>query len=253
VKTTLFAAALVVALSLSAAAAQKKPPMSQHLAGSTAAGAPPIVVPPPLCDPCLFYGGDLNPTDPNAAGLSSENTLLVTGSATYGNFNVPSSQSVTVTGILINVQANANFDPLTASYDIRQGVSEGSGGDEIASGSGNIAVAATGRNFLGMNEYTVVVPLPTALVLGAGSYWFSITPNCTNGGFDGSCYDGRFFVSNVTGRTNSIHPGREGFGQMFLNSSYFGVTFSNWCDSEFGLNGRQCNSLSFGVLGYVNP
>jgi hypothetical protein len=253
VKTTLFAATLVVALTLSAAAADKKPPMSQHLAGSNEAGPPPVMVPPALCDPCLFYGGDLSPSDPNAAGLSDENTLLVFGSSTYGNFNVPSSESVTVTGVLFNVQADANFDPLTASYDIRQNVSEGSGGTEISSGSGSIAVAATGRNFIGLNEYTLVVPLPTALVLGPGSYWFNLTPNCTNGAYDGSCYVGRMFVSNVTGRTDSIHGAGEGNGQMFLNSAYFGFTWANWCDSDIGLNPHQCNSLSFGVLGYVNP
>jgi hypothetical protein len=201
----------------------------------------------------LFYGGDLSPSDPNAAGLSDENTLLISGSSTYGNFNVPSSESVTITGILFNVQADANFDPQTASYDIRQGVSEGSGGTEITSGSGSIGVAATGRNFIGLNEYSVAVSLPTPLVLGAGSYWFNLTPNCTNGAYDGSCYVGRIFVSNVTGRTDSIHGAGEGNGQMFLNSAYFGFTWANWCDSDLGLNPHQCNSLSFGVLGYVNP
>jgi hypothetical protein len=201
----------------------------------------------------LFYGGDLSPSDPNAAGLSDENTLLIPGSSTYGNFNVPSSESVTVVGVLVNVQADANFDPLTATYDIRQGVSEGDGGIEIATGSGNIAVAATGRNFIGLNEYSVAVQLTTPIVLGAGSYWFNATPTCVDGATDGSCSVGRFFISNVTGRTNSVHGAGEGNGQMYLNSSYFGFTWADWCDSSLGLNPHQCNSLSFGVLGYVNP
>lgn len=252
-KTTLFAAALVVALSLSAAAAQKKPPMSQHTAGNpNFQSAPPYGVPPTLCDPCLFYGGDLNPSDPNAAGLSSENTILIPGSSTYGNFNVPSGMSVTVSGVLFNIQADANFDPLTASYDIRQGVSEGDGGTDLATGTVAAQVAATGRNFLGLNEYTVAVQLSTPLVLGAGDYWFNVTPNCTNGNQDGSCSVGRFFVSNVTGRTNSIHGAGEPGGQMFLNSSFFGFTWANWCDSSIGLNPKQCNSLSFGIMGVTN-
>ena len=251
-KTTLFAATLVVALSLSAAAAQK-PPVSQHLAGSERAGSPPTMTPPALCDPCLFYGGDLSPSDPNAAGLSSEDTLLISGSATYGNFVVPSSQSVLVSGILFNVQADANFDPLTASYDVRQGITEGDGGTDLETGTANIAVAATGRNFLGLNEYSVAVQLATPLTLGPGAYWFSVTPECLNGATDGSCSVGRFFVSNVTGRTDSIHGSGEPGGQMYFNSSYFGFTYADWCDSSLGVNPHQCNSLSFGLLGNVIP
>jgi hypothetical protein len=253
VKTTLFAAALVVALSLSAAA-QKKPMPSQHLAGNAdsvfhmaASGTPPA-----LCSPCLFYGGDLNTSDIDAAGLSDENSLLIPGSSTYGNFNVISSVTVTVTGILFNVQADANFDPLTASYDVRSGVTEGNGGVSLASGTGNIQVAATGRNFLGLNEYSIAINLATPLVLGPGGYWFNVTPNCTNGSQDGSCSEGRFFVSNSTQRTNNIYGGRETNHEMFLNSSYFGFTWANWCDSSLGLNGQQCNGLSFGLMGTVN-
>jgi hypothetical protein len=152
VKTTLFAATLVMALTLSAAAATNKPPVSQHLAGSAENG--PIFtgrgIPPALCDPCLFYGGDLNTSVPNAAGMSDENTLFIPGSSTYGNLTVVGGVTVTVTGILFNVQADANFDPQTASYDVRTGVSEGEGGTSIASGTANTQVAATGRNFLGL-------------------------------------------------------------------------------------------------------
>jgi hypothetical protein len=252
VKTTFFAAAFVVALTLSAMAAQK-PQASQHLAGNMDAKQSTLTpAPPALCDPCLFYGGDLDTSSPNAAGLSDENTLLVFGSSTYGNFNVPSGMTVTVTGVLFNVQADANFDPATGSYDIRQGVSEGDGGTDIATGTGNIAIAATGRNFLGLNEYSIAINLTSPVTLGAGNYWFNVTANCTNGATDGSCYVGRMFVSNVTGRTDSVHGAGEGNGQMFLNSAYFGYSWANWCDSEFGLNARQCNSLSFGVLGTVD-
>jgi hypothetical protein len=254
VKTTLFAASLVVALSLSAAAAQKKPAVSQHLAGNANEQfkMAPSGTPPAACSPCLFYGGDLNVSDPNAAGLSDENTLLISNSSTYGNFNVIPSVSVTVTGILINVQADANFDPVTASYDIRSGVTEGNGGTSLASGSGSVTVASTGRNFIGLNEYTVAVNLATPLVLGPGGYWFNLTPNCTNGAVDGSCAVGRFFVSNSTQRTNNVYGGRETPHEMFLNSAFFGFNWANWCDSSLGLNGQQCNGLSFGVMGTVN-
>lgn len=251
-KTTLFAAALVVALTLSAAAAQKKPPMSQHLAGNPSAAGPfsPEGIPPALCDPCIFYGGDLNPSDINAAGLSDENTLLIPGSSTYGNYNVVTG--VTVTGIVFNVQADANFDPVTASYDVRSGVSEGNGGTSLASGTVSASVAATGRNFLGLNEYSVAVQLATPLVLTPGAYWFNVTPTCTNGAQDGSCSAGRFFVSNTTQRTNNVVGGDQGQHQMYLNSSFFGFSWANWCDSAIGLNKSQCLELSFGLMGTHN-
>ena len=251
-KTTPFAATLVVALSLSAAA--QKPLVSRHSAGNPSAQAgPAIQVPPPLCDPCLFYGGDLSPSDPNANGLSDENTLLYSNNVTYGNFNVPSGLSITVTGVLVNVQADANFDPLMANYDVRQGVSEGNGGTDLATGTVSATVAPTGRTFLGFQEYTVAVNLTTPLVLGAGNYWFNVTPECLNGATDGSCSVGRFFASNVTGRTNSIHGAGESNHEMFLNSPFFGITWANWCDSFLGLNGQACNGLSFGLMGTIAP
>jgi hypothetical protein len=249
VKTTLFATALVVALTLSAAAAPKKPLPSQHLAGSSSSGTQwkGHAVPPSLCDPCMFYSGDLNPTDLNAAGFSDENTLLIPGSNTYGAFSPTST--VTVTGIIVNVQADANFDPLTASYDIRSGVSEGNGGTSLASGSGAAAVAATGRNFFGLNEYTVAVQLSAPLTLNPGAYWINATPNCTNGAVDGSCSVGRFFVSNTTQKTNNISGQYQPAHSAFLNSAFFGFTWANWCDASLGLNSRQCSGVSFGLTG----
>ena len=140
-KRMLFAVALVITLSLSAAAAEHKTPaLSHHRAGNPAAelqdtkeSPDPSV--PALCSPCLFYGGDLNPSDPNSSGLSDENTLFAPGSSTYGELAIPPGTTVTVKGILFNVQASAAFDPMTASYDIRTGVSEGNGGTSIASGT----------------------------------------------------------------------------------------------------------------------
>jgi hypothetical protein len=250
VKTTLFAATLVVALTLSAAAATKRPALSQHLAGSNTGGTQfsGHSVPPPLCDPCLFYSGDLNPADPNAAGMSDENTLLIIGgSSTYGAFEP--TESVTVTGILVNIQASANFDPLTATYDIRTGVSEGDGGTSIASGTANTTVQATGRNFIGLNEYTVAVTLSSPVLLSAGEYWINVTPACVNGASDGSCNNGRMFVSNTTEKTNNISGQYQPAHSMFLNSSFFGFTWANWCDPDIGFNLRQCTGMSFGLTG----
>lgn len=253
-KATLFAFALVITLSLSATAQQqhKKPPVAQTQTGhpSLKTQEPkgtPTAVPPPSCNPCLFYGGDLNVSDSNAAGLSDENTLLISGSQTYAAVNIPAGANASVTGILFNVQASTAFDPFTATYDIRQGVSEGNGGTSVASGSGTIAVAQTGRNFIGLNEYTVTVTFPT-VTLVPGEYWFNVEPACTNT-LDGSCSVFRMFASNTTQETNAVNGSWQANNEMFLNSSFFGFTWANWCDSSLGLNTQQCADLSFGLVG----
>jgi len=251
VKRTLFVTALVITLiSLSAAAAKKQEPALSRNGDPSKKNQVQkngTVVPPPSCNPCLFYGGDFNPTDANADGFSDENTLLVNGSSTYGAVSIPSGPNASVTGILVNVLATAAFDPFTATYDMRQGVSEGNGGTEVSSGSGSIAVAATGRTAFGYYEYTVTVTF-SSVTLVPGEYWFNVTPQCTNT-LDGSCTVFRQFASNTTQETNAVNGGWQPDNEIFLNSAYFGETYANWCDSAFGLNTEQCDWLSFGLVG----
>ena len=261
----LFPAALAVALSLFAAknlaaanqaevTQAKKPALSQHGAGNAAAELKEFkdaakATPPSLCNPCVFYGGDLNPTDPNAAGLSDENTFYVSDSSTYAALTIPAGSTVVVKGALFNVQASAAFDPMTATYDLRTGISEGNGGSSLASGTAKLKVVATGRSFNGTYEYTIAVKIPK-LTLPSGEYWFNITPTCLNT-LDGSCYIQRQFASNTTQGANNIHGSWQPPNSAYLNSSSLGYAWANWCDSSLGLNQIQCAALSFGVIGEV--
>ncbi|MGA7401909.1 MAG: hypothetical protein WCC99_10455 [Candidatus Sulfotelmatobacter sp.] len=254
-KTTLSAVALFLSLTLTAFAANsKKPAISQHRAGdpSILLQEPennPHSVPPSLCSPCLFYGGDLNPGDINSVGFSDENTLLILGgSSTYAAVNIPTGVTATVYGILFNVQADAAFDPITASYDIRTGVADADGGTSIASGSGTAVIQPTGRNFIGLNEYTVAVSWSTPVTLTPGEYWFNLTPQCLNT-LDGSCSVFRQFVSNTTQGANDIHGNWQPVHETFLNSLFFGVAWTNWCDASLGFNPTQCGYASFGLRG----
>lgn len=98
---------------------------------------------------CLFYGGDFDPNNPNANGLSNENDLIdggnPYGTATYQNFI--NSQTWNITGLFTN-----NLSTLTPSsgyWEIRSGMSEGNGGLLIASGTqsgGNFSQTPTGRS-----------------------------------------------------------------------------------------------------------
>jgi hypothetical protein len=251
VKRTLLVAALVITLISLSAAADKQSPvlnrtgdpsMKAQVHKSTRAPQPPA-----SCSPCLFYGGDLNPTDPNADGFTDENTLLIAGgSQTYGAITIPAGANASVTGILFNVLATAAFDPFTANWDIRQGVSEGNGGSDVASGSGSVTVAATGRTAFGLYEYTVTATFST-VTLVPGEYWFNLEPQCLNT-LDGSCSVFRQFVSN-SNLANAVRGSWQPVHEMFLNSTFFGFTFTNWCDSSLGFNTIQCAGMSFGLRG----
>jgi len=254
VKTSILAVTVVLALALTAVAAEK-PPVSQHLAGNPASRvtmAAPSVVPPPLCNPCIFYGGDLNPNDINAAGMSDENTLLIVGgSQTYTAVSFPNHASVF--GIVVNIQASDAFDPQVASYDVREGVTDGDGGFSIQSGTAKIQIAQTGRNFIGLFEYQLSVRFPTVTLQPGVTYWFNVEPQCLNGAQDGSCYLGRFFLSNTTEGTNNVHGLFQPEHEMFLNSSFFGLDFANWCDPNVaGFNQTQCALASYGLIGTIS-
>ena len=118
-----------------------------------------------------------------------------------------------------------------------------------ASGSGTAVVQPTGRNFIGLNEYTVAVSWSTPVTLVSGEYWFNVTPACTNGTSDGSCSVGRIFFSNTTNRANGVNGEAQTEGQLYLNSSFFGFTWANWCDSALGFNKIQCAGGSYGLIG----
>jgi hypothetical protein len=256
VKRTLFALALAITLGLSGAAQERKAPVvSRHRTGNPAVEvqesednlSPSL---PALCKPCLFYGGDINLTSPNATGLLDGNTLLASLSgSTYGAVKIPAGVTAIIRGVLFNVQALAAFDPRTASYDIRTGVSEGDGGTSIASGTSHIEVAQTGRVVAGAYEYSVVVRLPR-IRLVSGEYWINVTPNCTNN-LDGSCAVFGQFVSNTTSKTNNLRGSWQPAHEVFLNSPVSGVSWANWCEPDQNLNNVQCARLSFGLLGGV--
>jgi hypothetical protein len=254
VKMLFFAAALALALNPVATAQQATKPLPVlRGTGKAVAGVNEsqnaAATPPSLCKPCAFYGGDLSPNDPNAIGHSDENTFYIAGSSTYGAVIIPAGDVVKVDGALFNVLASAAFDPMTASYDVRTGVSEGNGGTSVASGSSGIQVMATGRNLAGLYEYTIAVRIHD-LTLTPGEYWFNITPTCMNT-LDGSCYVQRQYASNTTAETNNVHGSWQPAHEQYLNSVFFHLNWTNWCDSSLGLNSSQCRRLSFGIMGEV--
>ena len=141
-----------------------------------------------------------------------------------------------MTGLLFQVQMSAHMNPKEATWEIRSGVSNGNGGTVVASGTAAATMKPTGRVFIGLGEYSVGVKFP-AVSLSSGTYWVNVTPQCTDSS-DGQCtsFATRYFVSNTVKEADNVHGSWQPVGQMFLNSSFFGFDFINWCDPSLGLD-----------------
>lgn len=163
-----------------------------------------------------FYGGDMDPNNPNSRALANETDTTVPGdpygSATYQNFYALSN--INVTGLFTN---NLSSNTPTSGYwEIRSGISEGNGGTLIASGTDpNITNDPTGRSRAGYTEYHNQVA--TNVNLAAGQYWFAVVPTCPD------CA-GRTFNSNTFG-LNAV--GQSDLDLEYANSAYFGWNFTN--------------------------
>ena len=210
--------------------------------------------PPAICKPCLFYGGDLNPTDPSAEAFLNEETINA-DAETYGAITIPKNHAVLVEGILfqIIIEDGERLDPKSATYEIRTDITDGGGTLIAAGGSPPVYMQPTGRQFNGNLEYTIAVRVNPPVQLDGGTkhpgtaYWFNLVPYCTNHG-DPTCKTVQYFVSNTTQQTNGVRPFAQDFDGVVLVWPQF-PAFS-LCDQD-GFTGQQCIALSFGLMGTV--
>jgi hypothetical protein len=208
--------------------------------------------PPALCNPCLFYGGDESPTDPDSTIFYNENTPAFPNTSTYGAVTIPRNRSVLIEGILFQVMEVTPPSPKGATWDIRTGVGTGGGGTSIASGQGPVVMQPTGRFFNQYLEYTTVIKVSPAVQLDGGSgphgttYWFNLTPVCERGH---NCGQNQWFVSNTPELVNNFRGSAQPGAQVFIFSEAYGYNWVDWC--SLGLNGQQCSFLSFGLTGKV--
>ena len=162
-----------------------------------------------------FYGGQFDPTNQYANALANENTAIVGGdpygAAVYQNFYAESK--ITVTGLFTNNLSN--FTPASGYWEIRSGVSEDNGGTLIASGTGAVTNAPTGRYYHGDDEYTNIVS-SLSVNLATDQYWFAMVPVCT------TCR-GEAFNTNTFGL---FMIGKSDLNEEFFNSSS-GPFFTN--------------------------
>ena len=187
----------------------------------------------PTCSPGpLWYNGDYN----FANGLANEmNTSIGSGeyASVYDDFIVPSGPGWNVTSVFSdNLLENTNVTG--ATWEIRQGVSEGNGGTLIASGmTMTPVVTPTGRCDFSFCEYMVeVIGLNVSLV--EGRYWLNVTPI--------GDLTGRSFETTTSG-ANCVGTPCGNNQNAFFNSNFFDANFTSTAnegvpsDFSMGVNG----------------
>jgi hypothetical protein len=165
---------------------------------------------------CLFYGGDFDPSNPNANGLGNENDAIVGGdpygAAVYQNFTLSADAHATY-AFSNNLSA---VIPDSGYWEIRTGISEGNGGTLVASGTSPMHQSTTGRSDFGYTEYTDLLGVDVNLT-GGIEYWMAVVPNAPS-------QDNRSFNTNTFG-LNSV--GTQTNNEQYWNSAFFGVNFTN--------------------------
>ena len=199
--------------------------------------------------PCIYYGGDIDPNDPQENAFTNENTLLIPVSWTYNEINVPAVSLRISAAFSNNLQTFGLIDPDTANWDFRIGVREEYGGTSIASGTSPAKLTDTGRNAFSFEEYELLVKTP--VTLPAGHVWFDVEPNCTNPE-NPDCSEGRYFESDTDG-LNGINTAitvtsKTGMGPTWYcepNGLCEPPVWVSWCHDEDQACG---DGMSVGLL-----
>ena len=191
-----------------------------------------IVAPLPL-----WYNGDFNGVN----GLGNEqDTALGAGqyARTYDDFIVSYPTGWDVTSVYSNNLSSTNV--IGATWEIRQGVSAGNGGNIIAQGMTTTPnVFQTGRSGFGYIEYEVEVPgLNLHLPADTNHYWLNVTPigDLTGRSFD-STTSGAFCLGTPCGDNQNA----------FFDSNIFGYFFVPTGDPSV----NQPYDFSMGIRGTV--
>lgn len=210
---------------------------------------------PAYCSPCLFYGGDFDPSNPLADGLWNAVSYTAFSPPVDGKvlvpFTVPAKTFWFVEGLFTNNLATVNvIDPKEATWSVSKGVAPGIGGTIIKSGIASATYTPTGRSWLDYyTEYTVLVKTPTILLL-PGTYWMTVVPQCTNEA-DSACTLADYYLSDVEDipPLNAYGPA-EPIDLSYFESVFFGY---NYTAAGPTCGGIGCDRFSAGVLGIALP
>jgi hypothetical protein len=183
----------------------------------------------------LWFNGNLDQRDALVNQTGTPDQLI------YDNFIVPTGMTFTITSVFSN---NAMFQfgaASTAHWEIRSGVSAGSGGTLLASGDGTDNVTSTGQTFTGipgvtLNVYTNQVN-GLNVTLGAGTYWLAVAPDVSN--------QNSFIVTTSGSGAIGTPPGND--GNSFASSTFLSENFLPTSDPS--LEGPGTWDYSMGIIG----
>jgi len=184
----------------------------------------------------LWYNGDFNFDDEvNSNGLANEINTEITQSNIYDDFIVNG------TGWNVSTIWSNNLMTFTgvteAMWEIRSGISSGSGGTLIAGSTGSATQTATGRSGFSFDEYRIEVS-GLNVNLTPGRYWLTVAPVAVNPG------SGRSFCSTTIG-LNAIGSPAGNNQNAYWDSTHFGYDFALTSD----IDSRWVYDFSMGVGG----
>jgi hypothetical protein len=183
----------------------------------------------------LYYTGDCN----HINGLASEFNSLVSDARTYDNFQVPDGQYWRVTSIFGHDYMS--YTATTANWEIRTGITNGSGGTLLYSGTADpMTMSPDGCNDFGYIGQEVVVTPSVQVNLLPGNYYITIAPVGSG--------SGRAFVETAnSGGPNSVGQPNT-VDDSWFDSSYFNL---HWVKASSQV-GAPAN-FSYGVVGGARP
>ncbi len=225
----------------------------------------PLAGVPAACNPCVWYSGDLDPSNPNADGLFNSNAEyfgvesqiwvpMVVGSdgdPAHGHVRI---NSVTFNELLLDNLGCGGCDYAGSTYDLRIKVGPGEAGTVKASGPcpQSPTPVATGTTAFGDTEYSYTCLAPAQPKTGAyflivpvqTLFWINVTPAFTSGDYA--------YLSDVE---DVPSPNQLGWSDDFYNSfwysSYFGANFANTQTTNGGgCGGIGCDMFSVAVGGF---
>ena len=195
----------------------------------------PTATPTPTVPPGkLWYNGDFDGTD----GLANEQDTFAQGySHIYDDFIVNDESGWDVTSVFSDDLISTTVTG--ATWEIRQGISNGNGGTLVASGmTATPSVTPTGRSGFGFTEFMVEVG-SLNVHLDPGTYYLNVTPI---GNLDGN----RSFNSTTSGANCIGTPCGNDNNSWWDSPVLFGVNFVPASDA-----GAQFHDFSMGVNGMV--
>jgi len=182
----------------------------------------------------LWYNGDNNNVDAatNAAKvpINVGGNFFFSTTLVYNDFIVPVGQTWSITSVFSNDQIAFGAAPTAATWEIRSGLSAGSGGTLVANGSTAATVTALppvpGYDYADP-EFRVSTTIST-VTLTSGIYWLAVAPNSRG------YYADQSYVETTGGANGVGIPNGNNTNSFINNTNPVGAGSLNFAASNAG-------------------